>query len=65
MEGRPQIGALIARLDQAGAALRDVARMLGSYRDELIAAGFDRDEAIEFALDLQRDIMLADVDEGE
>jgi hypothetical protein len=62
MDDRARIGDLVAAVDQAGAALRDVAGMLGAYREQLIAAGFDRDEAIELVLDLQRDIILADLD---
>jgi len=60
MREHGQLGDLIARLDQAGAALRDIARVLVDYRSELVDAGFDRDEAMELVLDLQRGIMLSE-----
>lgn len=49
---------LVAALDQAEAALTDVARTLGRYRLELIAAGFDGEDALELCLDLQRSMIL-------
>jgi hypothetical protein len=64
MDGRTP-GHLVAAIDQAGAALKDVARILGEYRAELVLAGFPPDEAMELCLDLQRDIMLGDLDEDE
>lgn len=59
MEGgeRIEVRDLVAAVDQAGAALADVARMLAGYRDELVAAGFETDEALEFCLELQRSLI--------
>ena len=39
----------VARLDQVGAAMRVWAETVASARDQLIAAGFTRDEAISIA----------------
>lgn len=47
-------GDLVAVLDQAGAALRDVAQMLGGYRRDLIDAGFPTDDALEMCIEAQR-----------
>lgn len=60
---RLRAGALAAAIAQAGPALTRVAHMLASYRDELIAAGFPHDEALELCLDLQRDIIIGPVEE--
>jgi hypothetical protein len=48
---------LVAALDQATAALVDVARMLGDYRRGLIAAGFEPDEALELCIEVQREVI--------
>lgn len=48
---------LTSALDQARAALRDVAGVLGKYREYLIEAGFDRDEALEFCIEVQREVI--------
>lgn len=64
-EPRTPVRDLVAAIDQAGGALRDVARILGDYRRELEAAGLDRDEAIELLLDVQRDILFCDLAEDE
>ena len=56
MEPDPAAG-LIAALDQFNAALADVARALGNYRQLLVDAGFDRDEALELCIDVQRAVL--------
>jgi hypothetical protein len=56
----PGRGRLVAVLDQAEAALRDVAGMLGTYREHLVAAGFDREDALELCLDVQRAVIFGD-----
>lgn len=48
---------LVAALDQARAALVDVAQMLGDYRGRLIAAGFAPDEALELCIEVQREVI--------
>jgi hypothetical protein len=61
-EERLRLGAVAAVMAQADAALSDVAKMLGGYRRELIAAGFDPDEALELCLELQRAALIEDLE---
>jgi len=51
---------LIAALDQLRAAMADVAEALGSYRHQLMHAGFDSEDALELCLDLQRVVIFGD-----
>lgn len=48
---------LTSALDQARAALLDVAAVLGKYRDYLVEAGFNRDEALELCIEVQREVI--------
>lgn len=45
------------RLDQSGALLRDVARLLSAYRQHLMEHGFTRTEAFELLLIYEKRIM--------
>lgn len=56
-EDRTHVVDLVAALDQATAALRDVAHLLGDYRAELVASGFSSDQALELCLDMQRAVI--------
>lgn len=60
MEPEQPIRDLVALLDQARAALTDVALLLADYRRQLIDAGFDRDDALELCVELQRAIIFID-----
>lgn len=62
MESELSTAGLIALLDQAKAALTDVAKMLGEYRQLLMAAGFPADDALDLCLDVQRAILFADTE---
>lgn len=57
--------ALVAALDQADAALRVVAGMLGDYRRQLVEAGFSSDDALELCVDLQRIIIFHEINPGD
>lgn len=57
---RQPISDLTAALDQAGAALADVAGMLGDYRRQLVDAGFTPDEALELCAELQQAAIFRD-----
>lgn len=50
-------GAVTAALDQAHAALRDLAGLLGRYRSQLVAAGFHEEQILELCLDLQLSVL--------
>lgn len=57
-DDRLRAGALAAALSQAGPALREVAHLMVSYRNELLCAGLSQDEAFELIFELQREIMV-------
>ena len=57
MDDTPRTAALVAILDQANAALQDVADMLATYRQLLVAAGFSEDDALELCLQVQRAVI--------
>lgn len=58
MPERIPVRDLVAAIDQLRAGLGDVARLLGGYRSELIAAGFSPDEALELCRDIQLNMLL-------
>lgn len=47
----------LAALDQATAACSDMARLLATYRRELLSAGFDRGETLALVLGYQSAIL--------
>lgn len=51
-------GDWIAHLDQIKANCGDTAQMLATYRDQLLQAGFTRQEALQLVLGLQTSAML-------
>lgn len=55
---------LVAGLDQLGAALRDFAPVLGSYRRELEQQGFLRPEALALVVALQTSWLRLAADRG-
>ena len=49
-ETKDKLAQLAAAADQAKGAMREIAHMLGMFRDELIEAGFERGEAMAMCL---------------
>ena len=50
---------LQAAMDQAGAALRDLAPVMSSYLNSLMKQGFKREEALILTVEMQRIMMQA------
>lgn len=51
MDGDPRLR-VIHELEQLGALLRQLAPVLGAFRDNLIDSGYTREEAVEMTTDL-------------
>lgn len=51
MAGDPRLR-IIHELEQLGALLKDMAPLLGAFRDNLIEAGYTREEAVAMTTDL-------------
>jgi hypothetical protein len=47
----------VGMMDQAEMAMKDLAKLLAAYRDELLSQGFERNEVIEMVIKAQRNLM--------
>ncbi|MEW8987083.1 MAG: hypothetical protein AB2401_08800 [Bacillus sp. (in: firmicutes)] len=47
----------VGMMDQAETAMKDLARLLAAYSDELLKQGFERNEVIEMVINAQRNLM--------